>query len=267
MRTILSTPGIALFCVLFFQQSIREARAQDDIADVSSQDLRAARDADKRYFLIKPPGATKPPTDGYRLLIVLPGGDGGAEFLPFVKRLARNALPGGYLVAQPVAKVWNKQQADSFVWPIAKNPPEGVKFPTEDFVEAVIADVRSNHEIDPRYIFTLGWSSSGPPSYALSVRPGRSITGSFVAMSVFFGGMYGDLGEAKGNAYYLLHSPDDFIPITRAENARDLLTKKGAKVKLKTYEGGHGWHGDVFGQVREGIEWLEANHADVRIAR
>jgi len=27
--------------------------------------------------------------------------------------------------------------------------------------------------------------------------------------------------------------------------------------KLVTYEGGHGWHGDVFGHIRKGIEWMQ----------
>ena len=66
-----------------------------------------------------------------------------------------------------------------------------------------------------------------------------------------------DLGRAKGRAYYLLHSPQDSIPIRMAESARNSLRESGAKVELQTYEGGHGWHGDVFGNIRAGILWLE----------
>ena len=28
---------------------------------------------------------------------------------------------------------------------------------------------------------------------------------------------------------------------------------------LKTYDGGHGWRGNVYGDIRDGVEWLEAN--------
>jgi hypothetical protein len=30
----------------------------------------------------------------------------------------------------------------------------------------------------------------------------------------------------------------------------------GAVVHLETYDGGHGWHGDVFGMIRRAAEWL-----------
>jgi predicted esterase len=83
------------------------------------------------------------------------------------------------------------------------------------------------------------------------------VTGTFVAMSVFKPEWLPSLKAAKGRSFYVLHSPEDFIPIKMAETARDELTKKGAKVGYETYEGGHGWHGDVFGTIRKGIDALE----------
>ncbi len=41
------------------------------------------------------------------------------------------------------------------------------------------------------------------------------------------------------------------------EEARDRLTANGARVRLETYEGGHGWKGDVFGMIGSGMAWLE----------
>src|SRR5262249_22746607 len=76
--------------------------AQDDVADIASQDLRAGKDEHKRYFLIEPPKGVKAPTKGYGLVVVLPGGDGSADFQPFVKRIFKNAVPEGYVLAQPV---------------------------------------------------------------------------------------------------------------------------------------------------------------------
>ena len=42
-----------------------------------------------------------------------------------------------------------------------------------------------------------------------------------------------------------------------AEQARDELEKRGATIKLVTYEGGHGWHGKRYARIQEGIAWLE----------
>jgi hypothetical protein len=41
-----------------------------------------------------------------------------------------------------------------------------------------------------------------------------------------------------------------------AQSAEKKLSGWGAKATLKTYEGGHGWHGDVFGTIRTGMDWL-----------
>src|SRR5262245_21297141 len=86
------------------------ARAQDDVADVPSQDLRINGDEHKRYFLIGPNEGAKAPKDGFKLLIIMPGGDGSAEFNAFVKRIYKNALPPGYIVAEPVAFKWTAKQ-------------------------------------------------------------------------------------------------------------------------------------------------------------
>src|SRR5262245_14481440 len=153
--------------------------AQDDVADVVSRDLRAGKDSHKRYFLIESPKAGTAPKEGYGLLVVLPGGDGSADFHPFVKRISKNAVPEGYVVAQPVAVKWTEGQ--EIVWPTAKDRVEGMKFSTEEFIDAVIEDVAGKYKLDPRRVFTLTWSSSGPAGYAASLGCTR-VTGSFIAM-------------------------------------------------------------------------------------
>ena len=132
-----------------------------------------------------------------------------------------------------------------------------MKFSTEQFVNTVIADVEKQHRLDSRRIFTLSWSSGGPAAYAISLHRDTRVTGSFIAMSVFKPDQLPETAAAKGHAYYLLHSPQDFIPMQMPELARDTLTSNGAKVHLQSYQGGHGWHGNVFGMIGEGIRWLE----------
>src|SRR5262249_31103309 len=90
----------------------------------------------------------------------------------------------------------------------------------------------------------------------------KKITGSFIAMSVFKPDLLPPLEKAQGHAYFLYHSPDDRVcPYRMAEQAARDLEKGGATVKLTTYEGGHGWRGNLYDDIRAGGEWLEKNHA------
>jgi predicted esterase len=45
-------------------------------------------------------------------------------------------------------------------------------------------------------------------------------------------------------------------PYSHAKQAEAELTEVGATVNLETYEGGHGWHGDIYGHIRRGVNWL-----------
>ena len=69
---------------------VHPAFAQQDVADIASQDFRIGGDPNKRYFLIGPKGNAKKPEPGYKLLIVLPGGAGTVDFHPFIKRISHN---------------------------------------------------------------------------------------------------------------------------------------------------------------------------------
>lgn len=227
---------------------------------IQAEDLRAGGDEHKRYFLIGPREGAAEPADGWKLLLILPGGDGSAEFHPFVKNIASNALPDGYLVAQLVAPKWRDTE-DRIVWPMKGLPDEAMKFSTEEFIAAVVEDAAAKKKIDRRHVYALGWSSGGPPVYAASVTEGTPLTGAFVAMSVYKPEQMPALAGAKGKAFYLLHSPKDFIPMRFPEAAKKELTEAGAAVELQTYEGGHGWKGDVFGNIRKGVEWLESQSA------
>jgi len=233
---------------------------EDEFTRSVVEERHALEDAKKRYFLMRAPEA-EAPKEGFKLLLVLPGGDGSAEFQPFVRRIFENALGADYLLAQLVAPVWSSDQSEQIVWPVEKNPWPKMEFSTEAFLDAVIADVEAAYPLDADHVFTLGWSSGGPPVYAYSVHEDSRATGSFVAMSVFKPGQMDSLKNAKGHAYFLLHSPEDFIPIAMAEDAVEKLEKKKAKVELRKYAGGHGWRGDVYGNIRAGIAFLEKEHA------
>jgi predicted esterase len=229
---------------------------QDDIADVRSKRFRMDGDRNLQYELIGAPGELTTPEDGYKLLVVLPGGDGGADFTPFVKRIWKYSLDDSYFIVQLIAPEWNKNQR--VVWPTKELPETGMKTSTEEFLFGAVAELQSRTKINDKHIFALGWSSGGPAAYATSVTEGSPLTGTFAAMSVFKPSAMGDLAGAKGHAYYLLHSQNDQVcPFRMAEEAAKVLQEHGAKTKLVTYEGGHGWQGDVFGNIRAGVAWLE----------
>jgi predicted esterase len=61
----------------------------------------------------------------------------------------------------------------------------------------------------------------------------------------------------RDRRWYLLHSPEDKVcPFRLAEAGKRYLEDAKAAVKLETYAGGHGWHGNVYGMIRGGLDWL-----------
>lgn len=240
--------SIALLLLLLLLQTFTFAAG----AEVSVRKT-VKNDPRQEYFLIDHSGG-EAPRGGYKLLLVLPGGNGSADFNPFVTNIAKHAAGREYLVAQLIAVKWTPDQ--QVIWPTARSKVEKMKFTTEEFISAVIADLGKDRKIDADHIYTLTWSSSGPAAYAASLTV-EEIKGSFVAMSVFKPGSLPSLSKAKGHRYYIYHSPDDKVcPMRMAEEARDQLDNKGAKVKFVTYKGGHGWHGNIFGDLRKGFQWL-----------
>jgi predicted esterase len=238
------------------------AGAQDDIADVSDRAYRAGGNGKMLYIEIEsnPPAAE--PAEGYKLLLVLPGGDGSRDFMPFVKRIYKYALNSDYLVEELVAPKWAK--SEQIVWPTAKDGAAASKFAAEKFIAAVVDDAAKRRKIDRRHVFALGWSSGGPAVYAASLVEKPALTASMPAMSIFYPGMLPPLERAKGRAYFILHSPDDQVcKFALAQQAQNKLAAAGAKVKLVEYPGGHGWQGDVFGNIGAGVAWMEEQAAGV----
>jgi predicted esterase len=222
---------------------------------VPTRDLRVGKDEKKRWFLIGPKEGEKGPAGGFRVLLVMPGGDGGADFRPFVTRIRENALSKDWIVAQMVSVRWSESQ--EIVWPTEKNPVPGMKFSTEDFARDVLKDAARLHPVDEKKVFSLSWSSGGPAAYALALTEKSPVRGSYVAMSVWKPDLLPPLARAKGRRFLVEHSKEDRVcPFRMAEQARDQLEKAGAKVRFTPYDGGHGWHGDVFGRLKDGLAWL-----------
>ena len=226
--------------------SCATAPRQDDLP--APVDVKIGGDAHKPYLLHGAGKDAKAPSSGWKILVAMPGGDGSAEFAPFVGRIRENVLGKDWLIVQIVAPVWEEEQSKKNVWPTKLSPWPKMEFPCEELFAAVLEDVQKTRKLDPKYLVTL--------AYALALQEKSPVTGTFIAMSVFKPEILPSLKGAKGRSFYILHSPEDSIPIQMAEDARDQLAKNGAKVEYATYAGGHGWHGDVYGTIRTGLDWL-----------
>lgn len=249
---------IALLASFLLAQTSKPAPPVVDASDPKNPvaDILIGKNSNKRYFLIGPEKDAPVPKDGHRLLVVLPGGDGSASFMPFVRSMRAEVLGKDYLVAQPVAAPWTPNQ--EIVWPSKLSPVPKMEFTTEDLVAEVIGDVAKRHKVDKRHVFALGWSSSGHVVYSLALADKPLITGAYVAMAVFKPKQLPPIGAAKGRAFFLDHSPEDTTcPFKDAETARDALTKAGAKVELVSYAGGHGWLDLPYVRLAKGIKFLE----------
>jgi predicted esterase len=230
-----------------------EAEAKRD--PFKAEDRLINDNPNMRYFLLGPKDKATAPADGYKLVVVLPGGDGSARFHPFVKNLYQQAFDDDYLIAQPVAFKWYRYQA--ITWPTRINPEMRQGFGTEDFIEAVIRDVKKHHPVNPKHVFTLAWSSGGPAAYNIALQQQTSVRGSYIAASVYRPRWHPPVANAKGRPFVIDHSPQDTIcPFHLAQRAEDEILRAGGAVNFTTYQGGHGWRGDAFGRVRDGMAWL-----------
>jgi predicted esterase len=81
---------------------------------------------------------------------------------------------------------------------------------------------------------------------------------SFIAISVFRPEQLPPLANGTGKPFFLLPSPQDKVtPIGHTEAAEKELKAAGANVLLRRCVGGHGWQGDVWTMVGDGIGWLD----------
>ena len=231
-----------------------------DVRDVANEPITIGGDPKQQYFLIGADQAAKQAAakgDGLKLLLVLPGGDGSAGFNPFVRRIRKFGLSDGWAIAELVAPKWDETRSKQVVWPTEKNRFAAAKFTTEEFIDAVIKDVRARVRIDARNIYLMGWSSGGPAVYAAMLRKDTSIAGAYVLMSVFPEEFKPVIEHAKGKRFYLFQSPNDQVtPIEHARRAREALEKAGATVMLNTYDGGHGFNFPVWEEIPKAVEWL-----------
>lgn len=206
-------------------------------------------------FFVVPPRT--PPAAGRKgpLLVVLPGGAGTRDFLPFVENGIAAQAPDDGTVVLVTAVKWKPDQ--QIVWPTEASKVPGMQYSTEAYVRAVVAEVVKSQPVDPERAVVLAWSSSGPGVYPLLVAADGPFARAYVAMSVWPGARLGDLAAVKGRRFVLDQSPEDTttrFPEARAAFAA--LTEAGAIVRLSTYRGGHGWKDAPLPRLREGLRWL-----------
>ena len=149
------------------EQSVELA---EDIQDVPSLDLRVDKDPFKRVFLIGLDEEQKAPRGGYGVIVVLPGSHGGPSFASFVHRIHKYAVPKGFLTLQLVAPEWKQGQHNSLTWVTERHGLKQAEFTTEVFVTEALAEVARRTKINKKKVYSLSWSSGGPPAYSLSLQ-------------------------------------------------------------------------------------------------
>jgi len=248
----------SVLMLLALTPASEDARAEED--EIASEEVKVGKDDHKRYFRMGPKKgkyAKKAPKNGYGLLIIMPGGNGGAGFHGFCKNIYRHGTGKDFIAVQPIAPMWMENQP--IIWPTKKNKIKKMKFSTETFIDDVIKDVGKWKKVDPKRIHVFAWSSSGPAAYAISLDKKAAPRGYFVAMSVFKPNELPKLSNAKGRAYFIYHSEKDArCPYRMAKDAEKQLTKKGAKVLFHDYGAGHSWmHPKIWPDVKKGMAFLE----------
>ncbi len=206
------------------------------------------------YFTI---AAKQPPAAGKKqaLLVVLPGGDGSREFLPFVENGVLGAVPDDCMGVLVTSVKWRDDQ--QVVWPTATSKVPGMQWTTEAFVAAVVKAVQKEHAVDPKRTAVLAWSSSGPAVYPMLLDPKAPFARGYVAMSVWRPANKKDLAGVKGRRIVLDQSPDDRVTaFSHASDAYAALSGAGAVVQLSTYAGGHGWQDAPLVRLRRNLAWL-----------
>jgi serine/threonine protein kinase/predicted esterase len=237
----------------------RTASMSPDIDSVPSQLISMDDSNRMQYFLIGE-GIDQIPLEKRKLVVVLPGGDGGKSFEPFVRRIWKFSLDKTWMIAQPIAPRWFPDQA--IVWPTTRDVStdysgRDVGFSTETFIDRVIEDVCSKAEVPQANRIVLGWSSSGPAVYSHSLTEGSKAMRTYVSMSVFIPERIPKIGRLSSARYVVDHSREDQVCAYRyAQQARSLLEAAGASVKAVDYRGGHGWHDAPFERLRTGLFWL-----------
>jgi predicted esterase len=241
-------------------------RAQEISPKVSVQEKQVGTNSQQKYFLIEHKDTND--TNKLRgLVLILPGGPGTKEFLPFCANvLTLYGIPEEFVVAELIAPEWRKDE-NRIVWPGDLFADSLAKFTSEEFITAVIKDVSDRRKIDERFVFTFGWSSSGHVLYSASLSNNK-VRGSVIAMSRFLPQRLGDLDRARGKSYFLYHSPDDqTCPFREAQLAEQTLKSHGANVKLASYPGGHGWVPNTYycDRIKEGIQWLRQMNSNTNL--
>ena len=207
---------------------------------------------DQVYRLLPP----KSEASTYRLLVILPGGDGSAEFSPWCQTIQAQVVSDDFVVAQMIAPTWKTPAA---TWPSDLVPTPEMKLSIDELFAEVVEDAGSVYKIEDGEVYTLSWSSGGPAAYLVAATRSE-VKGHFVAMSVFREAwLPRRLNRVRGQRFFLYHSPEDPVcPIALAEAAKVRLEQEGAEVKWRTYSGGHGWApgNDHFAVIREAMAWM-----------
>lgn len=241
---------------------IAQPTTWDDAAFIDDEWSMAItlEDPKQRYFYFPPRTDFGVPAAGYALVVVLPGGPGGASQRPYYKDVYLNAMPVDFMMAQLLSVKWSPEQR--IVWPTKKITDVQVEFTTPEFITAVIDDVRGRVRIDPQRIILMGASSSGGAVMTAALT-NTDVSGALLTASVFREHQLPPMRGAADKRFFLVQGvSDDITPFHYAQTAAQTLSRHGADVRLYAMPGGHhpGWPNNYRGVYGYAFHWLQGDH-------
>ena len=205
-------------------------------------------------------GAKAAGETGPGLLVVLEGADSGlSNASEFWMEAAQKALKGNYLIALPAPPKWSAEQ--NILWVTAKDrvSVKNVRFTTEQFLAAIVADVCARYPMWRDHIFLAGVAGGGLPVYAASLAPVTPFRGFYLLDASFSSAQLPPLTGAKGRKYFIQQDPASKTnPLWMAEAARRLLIQQGAFVTLSDFGKDRTQASESnYEQIGRAIHWLE----------
>ena len=234
-----------------------EAALLGSVAPSMKAEKRLIAGNDKQLVYLLRHASQSGPAKG--LGLILPGGPGSAEFLPFCANvLAQRAFPEDWLVVELVAPQWRPPSDNVTIWPSKIFPDAKAKFTTEEFIGSVLKEILGREVSKDAPVVALGWSSSGHAIYS-GLMKFPEIRGAMMNGARCQEAWFRPRTAIKGKAVFFYHSPEDTVcPILDAEQGMTFLPKAGAHAKLVKYSGGHGWPPgtDHTAALRDGLAWV-----------
>lgn len=195
----------------------------------------------------------------YPLIIGLHGRYADAEYgMSLLKQLGIENV----IFAAPQGP-YHEGDKGKYSWAVSDAEVKGIwtksKDTSQQYIVKTVSELCKMYGVDPKQVFLLGHSQGAAMAYGAGIKN----PGLFKGIIVLSGWLdpewitADEIKKAKGLKVFIGHGKnDEVVKFTRANEAKELLTKNGNDVSFYEYDGEHGPQSDEFKAV---AEWLIKN--------